>query len=241
MPNLRSSGWRRALTVLAGLLILKVTLGVLLVYRDYLPPNFESEFLRGRHSYFFGPYQWAFYTHIASGPITLILGLILISERFRLRFPTWHRSLGKSQILLVVLLLAPSGLWMARYAESGAVAGAGFGTLAIVTATCALFGWRSAVKRKFSEHRRWMWRCFLCLCSAVVLRLIGGLSIVTDVGAGWSYPLAAWVSWLAPLGVFESSGVIRRQLRGFGIFEQGHSAPSGSALSPAAMEISARR
>ena len=130
---------------------------------------------------------------------------------------------------------------MARYAESGAIAGTGFAVLAIVTAGCALLGWRSAVQRRFSEHRQWMWRCFLCLCSAVVLRLIGGLSIVTDVGGGWSYPLAAWVSWLVPLVAFELSGVVRRQLRGAGIFDAGHFAPSSSALSPPAMEISARR
>jgi hypothetical protein len=237
MQKSRLTNLQRVLTFLAGLLILKVTVGVVLVYRNYLPPNFESEFLCGRQSYFSGPYQWAFFTHIASGPVTLVLGMVLISERFRSRFPKWHRSLGKTQIVLVLFLLAPSGLWMARYAETGAVAAAGF---AVITAACALFGWQSAVKKRFAEHRRWMWRCYLLLCSAVVLRLIGGLTIVTDVGGTWSYPLAAWASWLVPLAAFELSGAIRRQFRRSGILDGGQSAPAAAALTLPAVEIGAR-
>ena len=59
-------------------------------------PNFASDFLRGREGHFFGVYQWAFYTHILSGPVSLILGLILIGERSRARFPKWHRYLGRA-------------------------------------------------------------------------------------------------------------------------------------------------
>jgi len=190
-------------------LILKVTFSVVLGYRDYFPPNFNTDFLRGREIYFFGAYQWAFYAHIASGPITLILGLILISERFRLRFPRWHRSLGNTQIALVALVLSPSGLWLAPYARTGQIAAVGFAMLAIVTGLCALFGWRSAMKRRFVEHRRWMWRLFLLLSSAVIVRLVGGFAMVFDVGAVWIYPFTAWASWLVPLTAYELAGIVK--------------------------------
>src|SRR5882672_9262942 len=103
-PRKRSS-WRGSmtlqcvLTVLAGLLILKVVGGVVLKYDDYFPPNFGSDFLRGRELYFFGSYRWAFYVHIVAGPVSLILGMILLSERFRLSFPKWHRYLGRVQVV----------------------------------------------------------------------------------------------------------------------------------------------
>ena len=96
-----------------------------------------------------------------------------------------------------------SGLWMARYAEAGAIAGTGFAALAVVTGICVALGWRSVVTRRFAEHQRWMLRCFILLCSAVVLRVIGGLTIVTGVESEWSYPLAAWTSWLLPLMAYE--------------------------------------
>src|SRR5262249_52273305 len=113
----RAINLRDVLTLLAGVLILKVTLSVMLGYRDYLRPNFNSDFLHARQSSFYGPYQWAFYVHIVTGPVSLVLGLLLVSDEFRRRFPKWHRSLGKAQAALVLLLLAPSGLWMAQYAQ----------------------------------------------------------------------------------------------------------------------------
>lgn len=224
---------------LAGLLILKVTASVVLGYRDYFPPSFASDFLRGRESYFAGAYRSAFYAHILSGPVSLLLGLVLISERMRSRFPKWHRRLGKFQIALIVLVLAPSGLWMAPYAETGRIAAIGFASLAVVTACCALFGWRAAVKRRFAEHRRWMCRCFLLLSSAVVLRLIGGLATVTNVGAAWLYPLTAWASWLAPLMLFELSCAVQRTLNRQESRNQRQSSAAMASLP--AMEISARR
>lgn len=199
----RSIAVPRLLAWLATILVLKVTLSVLTEYRNYLPPDFSTDFLRGREGYFFGSYQWAFYAHLVSGPLSLVLGTVLISERFRAAFPRWHRRLGRVQVACVLLVVAPSGLWMARHALTGAIAGAGLGTLAIATAACVSLGWRSAVRRQFANHRHWMWRTYLLLCSAIVIRLIGGLATVMDWNALWIYPASAWGSWLAPLLVYE--------------------------------------
>ena len=200
----------RAIVVLTALLIVKVTVEVVWGYRNYFPPDFQADFLHGRERYFYGGYQTAFYAHIASGPVSLWLGLLLLSQRFRLRFPAWHRWLGRVQGMNVLLLVVPSGLWMAWYATAGRVATIAFAVLAMLTAACVLFGWRSAVRKRFAEHRRWMSRCFLLLCSAVVIRVLGGLGTVLEVEAAWYDPAASWASWLVPLGVFELSSLRKR-------------------------------
>jgi Predicted membrane protein (DUF2306) len=218
MPDMRPNHPtlpERILTLMAGVLILKVTAGVVSNYHNYLPPNFDSDFLRGRERYYFGVYQWAFYTHIVSGPISLILGLILIGERSRTRFPTRHRYLGRLQVACVLLLVSPSGLVMAYRAAAGPIAAVGLAALAVATAICVALGTWSAVRRRFADHRRWMWRCYLLLCSAVVLRLIGGLATVTGVAAPWVDPLATWMSWLMPLTAFEFRERTRRKSRSF--------------------------
>ncbi|GAC1475267.1 MAG: DUF2306 domain-containing protein [Isosphaeraceae bacterium] len=189
--------------LLAGALIVKVTASVISNYHDYFPPDFTSDFLHGRQGHFRGAYQWAFYTHILSGPVSLVLGLILVVDEFRVRFPAWHRRLGRLQVACVLLLVTPSGLAMAYHAAAGPIAALGLAALAIATATCASLGARAAVARRFTDHRRWMWRCYLLLCSAVVLRLIGGLATVTGMAAPWVDPLATWLCWLGPLAVFE--------------------------------------
>ncbi len=200
----------RILTLLAGVLILKVTGSVISNYGDYLPPNFQSDFLHGREHSFFGVYEWAFYTHIFSGPVSLILGLVLVSERFRSHFPRWHRYLGRLQVACVLLLVTPSGLAMASHTAAGPIAAASLATLAIATAACISLGTRSAMRGRFVDHRRWMWRCYLLLCSAVVLRLIGGLATVAELNAPWIDPLATWMSWVIPITAFE----LRERARG---------------------------
>lgn len=207
----------RVLTLLAGVLILRVTLSVVSNYPSYIPPDFTSDFLRGREHHFLGVYPWAFYTHIISGPISLILGLFLISKQSRTRFPSWHRYLGRLQVACVVMLVTPSGLWMAYHAAAGPIAAVGLAALALATATCVTLGARSAVLRRFTDHRRWMWRGYLLLCSAVVLRLIGGLATVTAMTAPWVDPLATWMSWLLPLTAFEIREWTRQKSRRFAL------------------------
>ena len=196
--------------ILSALLIGKVTLSVVIGYRSYFPPDFQSDFLLGREAYFWGGYRWAFYAHLVAGPASLLLGTLLISDRFRRAAPRWHRRLGRVQAALLLVLLVPSGLWMARYAATGAVAGWGLGTLAIATAACVALGVRAAVARRFADHERWMWRTYMLLASAVVIRLIGGLATVAQFDAQWLYPLSCWISWLAPLAVFEEIQHARR-------------------------------
>ena len=203
--KIENSALQTLLKLLTCVLICKIVIAVVLSYRDYMPPNFRNDFLQGRESYFFGSYQWAFYVHITSGPMSLVLGMILLSEKFRRRYSYWHRCLGRVQVVCVLLLVAPSGFWMAWNAHAGFVAESGFGVLAIATAACVALGWRSAVKRRFAEHRHWMSRCYSLLFSAVVLRFIGGLATVAGVESERVYPIAAWASWVLPLMVYEVS------------------------------------
>ena len=80
--TVRAAG-RMVLMGAAALLVGKVTLSILAGYRDYLPPNFDADFLLGREAYFWGPYSWAFFAHLVSGPLSLVLGTMLISQRIR--------------------------------------------------------------------------------------------------------------------------------------------------------------
>jgi hypothetical protein len=193
----------RAFAILTALLVCKVTLSAVIGYRNYLPPDFETDFLLGREAYFWGAYAWAFYVHLVAGPVALLLGTLLVSDRFRSLTPLWHRRLGRVQAAVVLLLLVPSSLWMARHAATGTIAAWGLGSLAVATAMCITLGVWAAIRRRLAEHRRWMWRTYMLLVSAVVIRLIGGLATVAQFDALWLYPLSCWISWLAPLCVLE--------------------------------------
>lgn len=191
-------------------LIIKVTLAIVWNYRSYLPPDFSSDFLHGRKSYFFGIYQYAFYLHLFSGPCSLVLGMLLLNNGFRMRRPQWHRILGRVQAVNVLVLIVPSGLGMAFRSDGGAIAATGFAALAVATGFCCAQGWRSAVQRRFPAHRLWMLRCFVLLSSAVVLRIIAGSFLVLGLTADWIYPASAWACWLCPLLLLELTEHLRQ-------------------------------
>jgi len=200
---------RMALNLAVTLLILKVTASIVANYVDYWPPDFTAEFLRGRKATFFSRYQWAFYPHILSGPLTIILGMVLMSARFRQQFPSWHRRLGRVQVCTVLFVLAPSGFWMAWFAQAGLGVQLGFAALSLATGISVWNGWLYAMKRDFAQHQIWMTRCYLLLCSAIVTRIIGGFFIVTEIDGDWTYYMAAWPSWLVPLVIYEVNRIIR--------------------------------
>lgn len=199
MRSDRTSVLLTVLRVAMVLVIVKVIASVLMTLPGYVPPNFETDFLRGRDRYFWRGYHVSFFVHIFSGPLSLILGLVLMSRRFLRRFPKWHRRLGRIQGMNVLLLVAPSGLGMAPYALTGEVAAVSFVVLSVLTAGTVVMGWLTAVQRRFEEHRRWMTRCFALLCSAVLIRVTGGFGDLYHIDADWAYRLSAWGCWIVPL------------------------------------------
>jgi uncharacterized membrane protein len=193
-----------ALRWLAVVLILRVLATILANYPDYFPPDFDSLFLQGREATFVGAYRPAFYVHIVSGPVVLLNGLVLLSDTVRRRFGRLHRVLGRVQVGVLVLLVLPSAVVMARHTFGGWAAGLSFLLLSAATAGCAVVGVVHARRRRFDRHRRWMLRSYVLICSAVALRLISGAANLVGVPSPEAaYAVAAWASWLVPLAAFE--------------------------------------
>ena len=192
----------RLLILLGVLLLIKVWVAIVGNYSLYFPPNFEQGFLEGRAQIFVGLYRLAFYGHILVGPVCMAIGTVLLTPWSR-RTAMLHRVLGRLQLLLILLVLSPTGMIMAWQSYAGWIAGGGFLSLSVVTAWCALQGWRTALVRRYDDHARWMLRCCILLCSAIVLRIIGGATEFMHWDPETSYRVAAWGSWVVPLLVFE--------------------------------------
>jgi uncharacterized membrane protein len=189
---------------LAVLLILRVLATILANYPDYFPPNFDSLFLEGREATFTGAYRSAFYIHIFFSPIVLFNGLILMSEYVRRHGGSLHRLLGRVQVIVLLVFVLPSSVVMSRHAFGGWPAGLSFLLQSVATAICAILGVIYARRHRYNSHRRWMLRCYILICSAVVLRLVSGTAGLVGVpSAEGAYIIAAWFSWLFPLATYE--------------------------------------
>ncbi|TWT50282.1 hypothetical protein Pla22_30230 [Rubripirellula amarantea] len=202
---------RRALQIAVGLLFVRVLASTLWEYRWYFPADFQSAFLTGRESTFYGLYELAFYAHIISSPVALVLagGLVVSGRQFfqpnvvlgRLR--KLHRWGGRIQTFVVLGLVVPSGLAMSPGSRAGLPAVVGFLTLSSLTALTIIMAARAAISGRYADHRRWAMRCFLLLCSSLLLRVLGGAFIVLNVESRFTYQLNSWISWLVPLVIYE--------------------------------------
>lgn len=173
-------------------------------YRWYFPPDFSaSEFLVGRQATFYGLYQWAFYLHLISGPIAIVLAAILILSGGHANFRSPHRLLGKILFGVVFVGLLPSGLVMATQALTGPIAGWGFACLAVATAACTFQTAVQARRRRLAAHRRWALRSFILLCSPMLLRFVATALAGFEIESAWTYQLNAWLCWLLPILTFE--------------------------------------
>lgn len=181
----------------------KVLLEMVLEYRMYFPADFSSSFLMGKKAVFFGAYRIAFYSHIVCGPTAVLVGAFLMYSGGRGKHSRMHRMLGKFQMLLILLVIVPSGLVMAMQAYTGTLAVIGFIIQAIGTAVCAIATVLAILKKRIAAHQRWASRCFLFLCSPLILRIVSGGTIVLQVDTDMTYLLTAWGCWLIPLAIQE--------------------------------------
>ncbi len=188
----------------AALLFAKVFVSILAQYRFYFPADFESDFLSLRRDIFHGLYRVAFYAHIISAPIALLNGLFLIVSGEVGRYRKIHRWVGRLLAMLVLGFVSPSGLVMAAHAPAGPIAGAGLASLAIGTAGSLIMAVRHARQRRFRMHQRWATRCFVLLCSSLLLRMITGVVIVLQLDPDANDRLNPWLSWLVPLACYEA-------------------------------------
>ena len=167
--------------------------------------------------------QLAFYLHIASAGLALLVGPLQFVSRWRRRAPRAHRVLGRVY-LVGVGTGALTGLAISTVSSVGFLGFFGFGTLAVLWAWTGWRAYRAIRTGRAAEHRAWMIRCFALTYAAVTLRLwVGVLVAVQTPFAGpdadpgvlfeTAYAPVAFLCWL-PNIVLAEWLVARRGLPG---------------------------
>lgn len=137
----------------------------------------------------------AFYLHIITGGLALLIGWIQFSERIRVSVPTMHRNLGKLY-LSSALCSSVSAAYLALHAEGGIVATSGFLCLAFVWSTSTFMGYTSIAKGRVIQHQRLMIYSYAACFAAVTLRVWLPLLINIYGDFTKAYVTVAWLCWL---------------------------------------------
>ncbi|MEH1015471.1 DUF2306 domain-containing protein [Micromonospora sp. CPCC 206060] len=126
------------------------------------------------------PVQVAFYLHVVTGALALLLGPGQFSRRLRQRYPAAHRLIGRTYLGAVALGVL-SALVLAPVNSAGLVGFFGFGGLAVVWGWTALRGYRAVRGGDLRQHRAWMIRNYALTYGAVTLRTWLGVLILVQL------------------------------------------------------------
>ncbi|SCG72503.1 DUF2306 domain-containing protein [Micromonospora humi] len=165
--------------------------------------------------------------HIVFGSVALLAGCFQVWPWFRRRWPAAHRWTGRAYLFGGVFPAGVAVLGVAPLSSTGFVSQVGNTVLAVLWLATAVAGYRTARRRRFAEHRRWMVRSFALTLSIVLNRLWVVLFVVlllpqvdTTYGGDQDAMIRAaagasvWTSWVVNLLVAEwwlERGAVRRR------------------------------
>lgn len=138
------------------------------------------------------------YLHVAGAATALLVMPLQFLTPLRARRPKLHGWIGR----LYVAGCTAGGLGgfvLAFGSTAGLPVTLGFGLLAPIWAGVTIMGWRTAVARRFQEHRAWMIRSAALTFAAVTLRLYLPILQLAGLNFLLAYRLTAFISWIPNL------------------------------------------
>ncbi len=141
--------------------------------------------------------------HVVAAALCLPACVVLQSTGLLRRAPRLHRWLGRTTAAAVLLMLAPSGLYLALFAKGGLLGTLGFVLSGIIVIVAMVQGIRHARAGRFVAHRRSTLHVLAQLSVAVTSRTLLALLDLAGMEVELAYLVALWVPVLASAAFVE--------------------------------------
>ena len=149
-------------------------------------------------------FRLGFYTHISSALVVWVAGIPQFWPVLILKYPKWHRNLGKVYVFGILALAAPSGLILARFANGGLSAQVGFALQCLVWWILTFKAFMFIREGNISEHIRYMIRSLAVTFAAFSLRTESYIMYqYFDTKPIETYLTVVWLSWVGNLFLAE--------------------------------------
>ncbi len=144
-----------------------------------------------------------FYTHVYTSIFVLLSGfLAMVRKDFGMK--NFHRNAGKIYVFLILVLAAPSGMYMGIFANGGLYSKISFVLLGSLWWFSTFKAYQLVRQRKFAAHKQWMWRSFAFTLSAITLRMWKVMLVYTfHPGPMEVYQVIAWLGWIPNILIIE--------------------------------------
>jgi len=177
-----------------------ILLSLLLVWNTipYFTFNYNMPFLAER-AVLVEKTVWriCFYTHISAGALCITTALLQFSSWILKRRKRIHIISGKIYVFVVLLIGAPSGLYMTFFAKGGYAERGAFLVMAVFWFVTTYKGFLTAVRDKdFVAHKYWMIRSYALALTAVTFRIYHIVFHELGMDGFNNYSISLWISIL---------------------------------------------
>lgn len=172
---------------------------------EYLPAKPDVSFLMIKQTEVHArpEYLYFFYAHVYSGMFVLVSGFFAV---LRKNFGTksFHKITGKIYVITLLLVTAPSGIYMGFFANGGLFSKISFVILGSLWWFSTFKAYQLIREKKFKQHKQWMWRSYALTLSALTLRIWKVILVYLfhpnpmDV-----YQIIAWLGWIPNILLIE--------------------------------------
>ncbi|MBX9783323.1 MAG: DUF2306 domain-containing protein [Chitinophagaceae bacterium] len=179
----------------------------LLLVRNTIPYyNFSQSFsfIEERALLFAKPvYYWSFYLHIGAGMFCITASLVQFSTYILKRRRKIHIWSGKIYVFVVLLIGAPTGLYMSFFAKGSFWERALFMFMAIFWFLTTWWGLKTIKEKNVLAHKIWMIRSYAMAMTAVTFRIYHIVFYVLDWNHLKNYEISLWISVLGNMLIAE--------------------------------------
>lgn len=170
----------------------------------YFNFNKDFSFIQERAVLFLQPiYNWSFYIHIFAGMFCIGTALLQFSSYLLKKRKKIHVWSGRVYVMVVLLLGAPTGLYMSFFAKGGFAERGLFMFMAISWFFFTLKGFTTILNKQVLAHKIWMMRSYTMALTAVTFRVYYIILYLYDVPLTLNYEVSLWMSVVGNLMVAE--------------------------------------
>jgi hypothetical protein len=179
----------------------------LLLIRNTLPYfSFSKDFsfIQERAVLFLKPvYTYSFYLHIFAGMFCIGTALLQFSSYILKKRKPLHIWAGRVYVMVVLLIGAPTGLYMSFFAKGSFAERGLFMFMAISWFFFTLKGFTSILNKQVLAHKIWMIRSYAMALTAVTFRVYYIILYLYDVPLTLNYEVSLWISVIGNLMIAE--------------------------------------
>jgi uncharacterized membrane protein YfcA len=189
---------------------------LLLIYNTLPYFSFDPgfDFIRERALLFESPvYKGSFYLHIAAGALCIGSSLVQFSSYILKKRKAIHVWSGKLYVLVVLVIGAPTGLFMSFFAKGSFYERALFLFMALFWFYTTYKGLATIRAKNVLAHKIWMMRSYAMAMTAVTFRVYHLLFFLLDWNNLENYEVSLWISVLG--NMFFAEYLIYRRSRAY--------------------------